>query len=114
MIYSYILILGYRQHVEGVLARADLLVSVSLESFLIVVWVSLVRSFLGGVYPPHRGKVMSNKYNYIYFCIIYVRLILPYVIVNTYLSISGYMYFTTHATQECMGWAWSNIATAWP
>ena len=48
---------------EGVLARADLLVSVCLESFLIVVWVSLVRSFLGGVIPPpHRGKVMSNKY----------------------------------------------------
>ena len=54
--------LGVSQHVEGVLARADLLVSVEFESLLIVVWVSLVRSFLGGVTPPHRGEGMYNKY----------------------------------------------------
>ena len=62
-IFLYFLILGYCLHVEGVLARADLLVSVSLVTFLTVVWVSLVRSFLGGVTPPpHRGKGMYNKY----------------------------------------------------
>jgi hypothetical protein len=51
-IFLYFLILGYGLHVEGVLARADLLVSVSLGAFITVVWVSLVRSFLGGVTPP--------------------------------------------------------------
>ena len=108
-IFLYFLILGYCLHVEGVLARADLLVSVSLVTFITVVWVSLVRSFLGGVTPPPIvGKECIININYKYFCIMFECLISLYIFIKTYLRI--YLIdFTTHSTQEGMGWAWSNM-----
>ena len=93
----------------GILARADLLVSVSLVTFLMVVWVSLVRSFLGGVTPPPIvGKECIININYKYFCIMFECLISLYIFIKTYLRIH-LIDFTTYSTQEGMGWAWSNM-----
>ena len=44
--------IGCSQQVEGIRARADLISQCEFAPFFIVVWVSLVSRFLGGVTPP--------------------------------------------------------------